>query len=195
MNTSSRTVLASAGALVLGITMPGGVAAEPFERERYSFSDTHIEQEEHEDWCPEVEFDVLFSVDVDGFWQGVPHGDGLVYYADHFRATETYTNVENGKTLTFRTAMSFKDQTIVDDGENLTITFMRVGSTKVFGPDGELLFVDAGQWVGQDLIAHSGTPGDPTDDEWQDFLGVVKEVGRIDTADRDFCSDLNEFLG
>ncbi|HEX6249345.1 MAG TPA: hypothetical protein VFZ64_15865 [Nocardioidaceae bacterium] len=195
MNRSLKALLVSAGALALGMTMPGGAVAQPYEREHYSWSDSHIEQEEHEDFCPDVEFEVLFTGEGDGFFQGVTHGDGLVYYADHFRVTETYTNTENGKTLTFKRAMSFKDQKIVDDGENLIITFKGTGTTRTYGPDGRLLFVDAGQFVVQDLIDHAGTPGDPSDDEWQEFLGLLKEVGRTDTAERDFCADLNEFLG
>lgn len=195
MNRSLRVLLVSVGALALGMSMPGGAVAQPYEREHYSWSDEHFEHVEHEDFCPDIDFPVWFTGEGEGFFQGVPHGDGLVYYADHFRVTETYTNTENDKTFTIHQAMSFKDQTIVDDGENLTITFKGSGATRYFGPDGRLLFIDAGQFVGQDLLDHAGTPGDPSDDEWQEFLGSLKEVGRRDTAERDFCADLDEFLG
>jgi len=33
------------------------------------------------------------------------------------------------------------------------------------------------------------------DDVELEFLGLVKEAGRSDTADRDFCADIHEFIG
>ena len=42
------------------------------------------------------------------------------------------------------------------------------------------------------LIDHGGTPTDPSDDEFLEFLGVVKEsTGRSD----DFCAAILEAIG
>jgi hypothetical protein len=73
---------------------------------------------------------------------------------------------------------------------------MGVGSSRGFGPDGELLLIDAGTFRFEILIDHGGTPTDPSDDEFLEFLGVVKDLtGRADTAGRDFCDDIHEIIG
>jgi hypothetical protein len=57
------------------------------------------------------------------------------------------------------------------------------------------LFLVAGMFRFEFLVDHGGTPTDPSDDEELEFVGVVKEAGRADTANRDFCEDIHEFIG
>jgi hypothetical protein len=44
------------------------------------------------------------------------------------------------------------------------------------------------------VVQFDGTPIDPADDEVIDF-SLVRSVGRDDTFDRDFCTDMKAFLG
>ena len=54
----------------------------------------------------------------------------------------------------------------------------------LYGEDGKAIARDPGQTRVEILVDHGGTPTDPSDDEFLEFLGVVKEsTGRSD----DFC--------
>lgn len=71
---------------------------------------------------------------------------------------------------------------------------LATGNEKWYGPDGKVLFRNPGQVRFEILIDHGGTPGDPSDDEFLEFLGIVKDsTGRNDLEGRDFCDDLVEF--
>jgi hypothetical protein len=167
-------------------------------KEHYAFTESHVEQEEHgADFCPNVEFPVLSESDVEGTLLiktkgSGPHG----YFADRFRATHVYTNLENGKSLTSVSDTRVADQTIVDNGDGtITITAKGTGRTFTYGPDGNRLFVDAGQIRFSFVIDYNGTPDNFDDDVFVADLGEHKLTGRRDTADRDFCEDLVTFLG
>jgi hypothetical protein len=149
-----------------------------------------------------------FSLDIDC-------GDGLVLELDgtfqehvliidrgkdrvpHFQAnvsrTLIFTNPANGKTFTESQRFVDKDQSVTDNGDGtFNVVILLAGRILFHGPDGKLLFVDAGQQVLETVWADDGDfPSDGT------FLGgeLVKAVGRADTADRDFCEDMHELLG
>jgi hypothetical protein len=194
-----RTLAAPAVVLLAAtLVAPPVATADQVENDHYSFTDSHIEQEEHgDDFCGgTVEFPVRYDVTAEGFFHGVRRGDGLVYFADMFRVVESYTNVLNGKSLTQRRAGRYGDVSIVDNRDGtLTITFKFTGRTHVIGPDGDLLFRDVGQLQESIIVDHGGTPGDPDDDEFVEYLGEDKRVGRWDTEGRDFCTDVVELLG
>jgi hypothetical protein len=184
--------------LAATLVAPPVATAEQVENDHYSFTESHIEQEEHgDDFCGgTVEFPVRYDATVDGFFHGVRRGDGLVYFADVFRVVESYTNVLNDKSLTQRTAGRRGDASIVDNGDGtLTITFRFTGRTHVIGPDGDVLFRDVGQVEESIVVDHAGTLDDPEDDTFVEYLGVGKRVGRWDTEGRDFCTDVVELLG
>lgn len=189
---SAAALTLASAAVLLGPAADGEVVV----RERFVIDDDHIEQVEHgAEWCPQVPFLVRFQGTGRGSFLGVRRGDGLVYFADHVRIRESYTNVQNGKSLSQKIAVNSKDQTIVDNGDGtLTIIFKVTGRTFVYGPDGSRLFVDAGVFMGELLVDHNGTPGNPEDDGEPEFIGEVKLAGRHDTADRDFCADVLQFL-
>jgi hypothetical protein len=123
--------------------------------------------------------------------------DGLAYGSEKVHGTQSYTNLANDKTFTEVFNVLDKDLKVTDNGDGtLTILVMATGSFKVYGPDGKLLFTDPGQIRFEILIDHAGTPTDPTDDEFIEFLGVVKgSTGRNDLEGRDFCADIHEFIG
>jgi hypothetical protein len=55
----------------------------------------------------------------------------------------------------------------------------------VYGPEGKAIVRDPGQIRFELLIDNGGTPSDPFDDEFLEFLGIVKgPTGRSD----DFCA-------
>ena len=124
-----------------------------------------------------------------------PHG--LAYGSETLHGTQVFTNLANGKTFTQIFNVVSKDLKVTDNGDGtLTILVLATGSGKVYGPDGNLLFNDPGQIRVEILIDHGGTPTDPADDEFLEFLGEVKgSTGRNDLEGRDFCADVHEFIG
>jgi hypothetical protein len=123
------------------------------------------------------------------------HGpDGLGYGTENLHFSTTYTNLATTKSMTEVQNTMSKDLKVTDNGDGtLTLLVLATGSLKVFGPDGEFLFNDPGQVRFELLIDHAGTPTDPSDDEFLEFLGLVKgSTGRNDLADRDFCDVLHD---
>ncbi|PZS34865.1 MAG: hypothetical protein DLM58_05015 [Pseudonocardiales bacterium] len=123
------------------------------------------------------------------------HGDGLFYDHQTIHDTTTYTNLATGKSITYISNFIQKDLKVTDNRDGtLTVLVLSAGSTKVYGPDGKLLFSDPGQTRAEILIDDAGTPTDPSDDQFIAFLGVVKgSTGRNDLQGRDFCDDLHQF--
>lgn len=153
-----------------------------------SFHDTfHFEETEiEENFCGTPGLTVEFTTVADGRIHVVPHGrNRLAYFALHVRATETVTNLANDKTLTAEYTTTDKDQRVTDNGDGtLTILVLATGNAVLYGEDGKAIARNPGQTRFEILVDHAGTPADPSDDEFLEFLGVVKEsTGRTD----DFC--------
>ncbi len=141
---------------------------------------------------------VRFAYEVHGTFLFNPHGPhGLAYAKETVHGKQVFTNLSNGMSLTHVFNNVTKDLKVVSNGDGtLTILVLATGSNKWYGPDGKLLFNDPGQTRFEVLIDHGGTPNDPTDDEFLEFLGVVKgSTGRNDPQGRDFCADVHEFIG
>jgi hypothetical protein len=122
----------------------------------------------------------------DGRVHVVPHGrDGLAYGGLHIKETEVVTNLANGNSVTFFSTFIDKDLRATDNGDGtLTILILATGNTVLYGEDGKAIARNPGQQRIEILLDHGGTPTDPSDDEFLEFLGVVKEsTGRSD----DFC--------
>ena len=192
-----RLLTAVIAALVLPIVLPSTASGRVIDNEKYQFTVSHIEQEEHgADFCQNVEFLVRYQAEVEGRLLIKTANGPFPYFADRFQSTETYTNLENDKTLTHVFATRNADQRIVDNGDGtITITVKSTGRDFVYGPDGSRLFVDAGQFQFQIVVDYNGTPENPDDDEFVADLGAVKQTGRNDTEGRDFCDDLVTILG
>jgi hypothetical protein len=79
---------------------------------------------------------------------------------------------------------------VTDNGNGtLTIVGQGVGNFIVSGSHSPLVLRDTGLTRVEVLIDNAGTPTDPFDDEFLEFVGVVKEsTGRNDTGE--FCEDL-----
>ena len=193
MKTLHRVI---AGSAVLALTPLAPASGQIIANEHYHFIDSHVEPgDPGSDFCPQVEFPVLVEIEAEGRLLIKTASGPFPYFADHTRATESYTNLENGKTLTQVHATRGADQRIVDNGDGtITLSFKHTGRSFAHGPDGNRLFVDAGQVQVQVVIDYNGTPGDPGDDEPVEDLGLVKLTGRQDTDGRDFCDDLLTYL-
>ena len=188
-----RQLLGAMGMAVLaaGLTAPAAVA-QPIEQVRFH----EITSEVVEDFCGDLT--VRIDTDVRGTFLLNPHGpDGLAYGSERVHGTQVITNLANDKTFTTVFSVLNKDLKVTDNGDGtLTILVLATGGWLVYGPDGKLLFNDPGQVRFEILIDHGGTPTDPFDDEFLEFLGLVKgSTGRNDTQGRDFCADIHEFIG
>ena len=139
------------------------------------------------DFCGVPGLTVEFARVDDGRAHAVPHGKaGLAYFGAHITRTETVTNLANGKSVTSRGTFIDKDLRVTDNGDGtLTLLILTTGNAVLYGPDGKAVARNPGQERFEVLVDHGGTPTDPSDDEFLEFLGVVKEsTGRSD----DFCA-------
>jgi hypothetical protein len=190
----ARRGLVFAVTVALVLPMAFVAQAKPLERERIHESGSEV----IEDFCDIEGLTVLEQFELDINITFNQRGkDNLGYFTGTFHSWRSWTNVDNDKTLTQVENFVDKDLKVTDNGDGtLTLLVLAAGSTKVYGPDGKLLFNDPGQTRFELLIDHGGTPSDPSDDEFLEFLGVVKgSTGRNDLEDRDFCEDIQTFIG
>lgn len=191
MRTRPLAVALVAAFLTLGL-MTSAALAKPLENVQFH----DVTSDVVEDFCGDLT--VRIDEDIRGAFLFNAHGPhGLLYGSEKVHGTQVITNLANDKTYTQIFNVLTKDLKVTDNGDGtLTILVLATGSGKVYGPDGKLLFSDPGQIRFEVLIDHGGTPTDPADDEFLEFLGLVKgSTGRNDLQDRDFCADIHEFIG
>lgn len=186
--------IAAASALLLAIAAPASAA--PPTIEHWSEHIEHIEQVEHApDWCPEVPFDVLYTEDSHGTFRFMQRGDGNFYGATSVTSSFSWTNVETGATFSGIRHGADKDLRVTDNGDGtITIEVQSTGPVTYYDDDGNRLFMDVGRSTGTLVIDIGGTPSDPSDDEFVSFT-PGESTGHFETADRDFCADIMEFIG
>ncbi|WP_344377463.1 hypothetical protein [Agromyces tropicus] len=114
------------------------------------------------------------------------------YWHANVWAHWTYENLD-GDVVRETTRLVDKDLAITDNGDGtLTILVLATGNTTIFDESGTAIARNPGQVRYEVLIDHNGTPEDPSDDEFLEFLGLVKEsTGRTD----DFCAAVLPVLG
>ena len=179
----TAVVLSAAGMLAGATTAAAGAPVE-----RGHFHDAGSEL--LEDFCGDV--DVLNTWDFSGSFLGVSVGpEGLVHFRDSVRGTNAYTNIETGRSYTVRFTAANHDLEVTDNGDGtLTIMIQGSGTERWYDGDGKLVLMNPGLTRWEILVDHAGTPSDPFDDEFIEFLGDVKgSTGRNDTVGRDFCED------
>ena len=140
------------------------------------------------DFCGVEGLTVEFATHRVGHAHAVPHGrDGLAYFGFNLKVTDVVTNLANGNSVTSFSTVSDKDQKVTDNGDGtLTILVLTTGNSVLYGEDGKVIARNPGQVRFEVLVDHGGTPTDPSDDEFIEFLGVVKDsTGRSD----DFCEE------
>ncbi|GGI46528.1 hypothetical protein BCL57_001190 [Agromyces flavus] len=190
-----------AAASALGLLVASPATAAPPIVDHWTDHIEHIEQDEHENWCDGsdgsvvVPFDVLYTEDASGtFIFGQRGSTGLYYGGSTFRSEFSWTNTENGRTYTAISRGTDRDLHITDNGDGtITIEGVSTGPTTYYADDGSR-FKDVGRNLYTIVIDVNGTPGNPDDDEFVEFIGNDAR-GQFDTAERDFCADIIEFIG
>jgi hypothetical protein len=179
------------GLLVLAATI-GPASAKPLERVHFHDSGSEVV----EGFCDSLT--VRSDFEVDGTFLLNPHGpDGLAYGSEKAHGTQSLTNLANDKTITSVFNVITKDLKVTDNGDGtLTILVMATGGERWYGPDGQFLFNNPGQIRFELLIDDGGTPTDPSDDEFLEFLGLVKgSTGRNDITNENFCDQILSVIG
>lgn len=192
MKLRRRVTMAGVLVLLALAATTGPAWAKPLERVHFHDSGSEVIEE----FCPGLTVRSDFAVD--GTFLLNPHGpDGLAYGSEHVHGTDSLTNLANDKTITEVFNVTSKDLKVTDNGDGtLTILVLATGSSKWYGPDGQFLFTNPGQTRFEVLIDHGGTPTDPTDDQFLEFLGVVKgSTGRNDLTDENFCDQILSVIG
>jgi hypothetical protein len=176
-----RLLLATAllAALVLAVPAlaePGRVVKETFHEEFFN---------EIEDFCG-TDLVVESHLVVDGTTTIRPRGrDGLIYFANRLRITETFTNVDDDDKFVVSTVNAIdKDLRVTDNGDGtLTILILSTGNAVIYNSDGKAIGRNPGQVRFELVVDHGGTPNDPSDDTELSFEQVKGSTGRTD----DFC--------
>lgn len=177
-------------ALTLGIAS-APAQGRPLDRGHDHVSNTEVDQH----FCGDLRVRIHDEYHVNFLL--VSHGDGLAYGHQTMHGSTTFTNLANGKSIVQTGNFVQKDLKVTDNGDGtLTILVMSSGSSKLSGPNGKMLLNDPGQTRVKILIDDAGTPQNPFDDDFLDFLGVVKgSTGRNDSEGRDFCEDVHNLIG
>lgn len=125
--------------------------------------------------------------------QQTPHGTaGLVYWVDSIHGVDRVINPLTGLAYTHVYNHVIKDQQITDNGDGtLTLTEHGAGGDSWIAPDGTVQR-DTGTVTWQILVDDAGTPTDPSDDEFLQYLGNVRESTGTN-IDTDFCDDFLRF--
>jgi hypothetical protein len=192
MNLRRRVTMAGGVGLLAVAATIGPAWAKPLERVHFHDSSSEV----LEGFCGDLT--VREDVEVDGTFLLNPHGpDGLAYGSENTHGTRSLTNLANDKTITSVFNVIFKDLKVTDNGDGtLTILVLATGGERWYGPDGQFLFANPGQTRFEVLIDHGGTPTDPSDDQFLEFLGVVKgSTGRNDLTDENFCDQMRSVIG
>jgi hypothetical protein len=169
-------------AAVASMSLATAASAQPI-REGGVFEETDI----IEDFCDSPGLTVQLDSTTEARFMLIPHGpDGLGYGLEHLKITNVFTNLANSNAVTEENTILSKDLRVTDNGDGtLTILVLATGNAVVYGPDGKAIARNPGQIRFEILVDDAGTPGDPTDNEFLEFLGIVKEsTGRSD----DFCA-------
>jgi hypothetical protein len=170
---------ASLAALVLAVPAlsgPGRVVRETVHEEFFN---------EIEGFCG-TDLVVESHLVVDGTTTIRPRGrDGLIYFANRLRITETFTNVDDDdKFVVSKVNLIDKDLRVTNNGDGtLTILILSTGNAVVYNSDGKAIGRNPGQVRFELVVDHGGTPNDPTDDTEISFEQVKGSTGRTD----DFC--------
>ncbi len=174
-------VVGLATAMVLSLT--GNASAKVLEKDTFhdEFSDLV------NSFCDVSGLTVRADFTVDGRFAIKSHGaDQLAYFQSHVRARIVFTNVATGAYVTAVDTVMEKDLRVTNNGDGtLTILVLATGNSVVYDEEGKAIARNPGQVRYKILIDHGGTPSDPSDDEFLEFLGLVKgSTGRSD----DFCA-------
>lgn len=139
------------------------------------------------DFCEVSGLTVELFETVDGTFRiGSKGKAGIPFYTEHTDFRQVFTNVESGKSASTWESTIIKDLEVVDNGDGTsTVLVLATGNYTIYGSNGKAIARNPGQVRYRILIDNAGTPADPSDDEFLEFLGFTKEsTGR----NSDFCA-------
>jgi hypothetical protein len=89
-----------------------------------------------------------------------------------------------------------KDRKVTDNGDGtLTILVGQTGGDRWYDSDGKVVFKDGGGVWFKVLVDNNGTPTDPFDDEFIEFLGVSRSPARRNAHRRQLCDQILSVIG
>ena len=181
-------LLAGGAVVLLGTTASAALVSN------MRFHDTFSEVSH--DFCGDMHVRTVYDVYVHELARTKGSGD-LLYFSTNAHGTISDINLATGKSYTNTFAFNDRDQRISDNGDGtITIVAAGTGVNKYFGPDGELLFMDAGLTQVQLDIDLNDTPTDVSDDTFvEGSFQLLKQTGRQDTSGRDYCEDFRAITG
>ena len=195
-NGRTRRCVGVVAALTLaGLSGIASAVAGPATVEHVEWVDSvYYEAGEGED-CS-LDFDVLWTVHEVGTIVTQEKGpDGLWHWSGRFQGTQSWANPVTGDVFTNRYALNDRDFRVADNGDGTLTIQVQVAGPNHYSLNGSRLFTDTGMIRFSLLVDHNGTPSDPTDDGEAEFVGLDKLTGLRQTDGRDFCADLEEFIG
>ena len=168
-------------AMTASLAIAPSASARPIDRGVIEDSFTDV----LDDYCDAPGLTVDHSVTVNGrFWLNIRKPGTPPYYHEHITFVEVFTN-DDGESVTIVSGVNDKDLkiTVHADG-TATFLVLATGNATMYDSSGTPIARDPGQVRFKLRFDLNGTPTDPSDDEFVDFLGVVKgSTGRSD----DFC--------
>ena len=187
MRTTLRTTMTLATACALlavsSVGAGGPAAAKPIDRgtihEDLNFVLT--------DFCGVAGLDIDFDAWIDFEYTVRSKGSAqLPYFSQFVMGTRTFTNPDNDRYVTESFHVIEKDLRVTDNGDGtFTLVVLVTGNSTVYGMDGKAIARNPGQVRDEILIDNKGTPQDPSDDEFLEFIQEIKgSTGRTD----DFCA-------
>jgi hypothetical protein len=117
--------------------------------------------------------------------------DRIPYFTGTFHGSVTFTELSGDRAGTVSSIVwntTNKDQRIVDNGDGtITVTARGAGGWKFIGPAATLR--NPGMLLYQVLIDTNGTLQDPSDDEFLEDLGPLRDSTGLNEQGEDFCED------
>jgi len=172
--------------VLLGVALPAALVASPATAQRVEGGPYHEEfTDVFTDFCGVSGLTVDHTAVVDGHYTAVARGSGgTVYFNDHQRLSQTYTNEETGLSALDVQRVLVKDLKITKVGNIVTIVQLATGFGTTYGPDGGVIARNPGQSRFRIVFDDNGTPADDSDDTEIAFERIKGSTGRSD----DFCT-------
>jgi hypothetical protein len=185
-----RRLTMAGGVVLLALAVSVGPAsAKQLEREHFEDSGSGVFEE-----CG---ITIGFEFNVRGSFLAKAIGPNkLPHFQANVHGANTLTNLANGKQVTEVFNFMDKDRKVTDNGDGtLAIQIGATGGSRWYDSNRKLVFQDGGGIWFEILIDHGGTPTDPSDDEFIEFLGEVKDTGRDDITADNFCDQILSVIG
>lgn len=188
MRTTLRAPMtfAAAAALLAFATVTttvGTAAAKPLDRGTFHEEISAVLT----DFCGVPGLDIEFEAVIDFEYSVRSRGrEQLPYFTQFVMGDRTFTNPDNDRYVTEVFKVIEKDLAVTDNGDGtFTLLVLATGNSTLSGMDGKAIARNPGQVRDKILIDNNGTPQDPSDDEFLEYLEEVKgSTGRTD----DFCA-------